>query len=1156
MRFIADLHIHSHFSRATSKSLVPEDLFVWAQKKGITVIGTGDFTHAGWLGELQEKLEPAENGLYQLKPELQKTLSNKVPAACSSPVRFVLSGEISCIYKRAGRTRKIHNLILMPDLESVRELNGRLSRIGNLKSDGRPILGLDSRDLLEIVLETSDRSFFIPAHIWTPWFSLFGSNSGFDAIEECFADLTGHIHALETGLSSDPVMNRLLSALDQYLLVSNSDAHSPEKLGREANLFDTQLDFDSLVKAMTGKKGFEGTIEFFPEEGKYHHDGHRKCKVNLHPSETRRRNGLCPKCGKPVTVGVLHRVYELADREAPKLPKPFYSIIPLPEILSEILGCGPSAKKVTAAYEDLLAGLGPELHILMDAPSRDIQRAGGRLLAEAIERMRESKVIREEGYDGEYGIIRLFDEAEKATLRGQAALFDPPIEERMDKPEAPSLFSSLPARAVSEEPEPYQTFLFDPILDPLNPAQKEAVLHQGSHLLIVAGPGTGKTMTLTHRIAYQIRSQLASAKEILALTFTNKAAAEMRKRLNALLPDEHGVQGKVSTFHAFCLEVLRENGSALDLPPDFGLLSETDAAALARQVLTGTKKGVRGVARFLRELPGLKLASLDEGNKREPLFGLYDKYQLKLRDLGMLDLHDLEVETLRLFRNHPEGAAELGKRFPKIFVDEYQDTNRTQVEILKSLVSCATSIPCTLNLAPCTVHICAIGDPDQAIYGFRGAEAENFHRFADDFRGAKTVTLQLNYRSTQPILDAASSLMQKKKLKGVLGIGELVQISDCRTEAEEAEMIVEQIEKLIGGTSYFSLDSGRASSHDGHENLGFGDIAVLFRLNAQGDAFEESFSRAGIPFVRSGEKPLIEGFPVNVLWRFLQIVAYPENAYYRDAYHKILKDHGLTPHPPILSWPSGYSSATTRASVLLSFRPKGEISESLLTQNQDSSPSSLSGARNDMARQNRVGEDSPKFSSPLTGSGTSHFSSPLTGEDKGGGGGALTDLIIQAVTLHGLTALTEEEETRLRRLKDLASGGHSNLKSFLDALSLERGIDHAGLLGDRVAVMSLHAAKGLEWPVVFIAGCEDQLLPCTLYGDQDEAEEKRLFYVGMTRAKSRLILSHAARRTLSGRPLDMKPSPFTLLIPQNLRRPLERKPWKPKKKPPNQLSFF
>jgi DNA helicase-2/ATP-dependent DNA helicase PcrA len=1078
MRFIADFHIHSHFSRATSKSLVPEDLFVWAQKKGITVIGTGDFTHAGWLRELQERLEPAENGFYHLKPELQKSLADRIPASCSLPVRFMLSGEISCIYKRGGRTRKIHNLILMPDFESVKNLNDRLSRIGNLKSDGRPILGLDSRDLLEIVLETSDRSFFIPAHVWTPWFSLFGSNSGFDAMEECFGDLTGHIHALETGLSSDPLMNRRLSALDDYLLVSNSDAHSPEKLGREANLFDTRLDYDSLLRAMTEQSGFEGTVEFFPEEGKYHYDGHRKCHLSLHPSETRRRNGLCPKCGKPVTVGVLHRVYELADREEPKISKPFYSLIPLTEILSEILGCGPSAKKVTAAYAELLAALGPELHILMDVPSKEIERLGGPLLAEAVDRMRETRVIRKEGYDGEYGVIRLFEETEKLTLQGQVALFDAPLEATPREQERELAFSSLPAPAVYEEPEPYQTFLFDPILDPLNPAQKEAVLHQGSHLLIVAGPGTGKTMTLTHRIAYQIRSQLASAEEILCLTFTNKAAAEMRKRLTGLLPDEHGAPIKVSTFHAFCLEVLREKGAVLGLLPDFGLLSETDAAALAQQAFLKSKRGVRSVSTFLRELPRLKLASLKEQQEGDPLFALYEMYQLKLRALGMLDLHDLEVETLRVFQNHPAVAAELASHFSKIFVDEYQDTNRPQVEILKALVYPGLDLPCAVSRVPSPVSVCAIGDPDQAIYGFRGADVENFRRFPDDFPGAKKVNLLVNYRSTQPILDAASTMMQtKQKLRGVLGIGERVQIADCRTEAEEAEMIVEQIEKLIGGTSYFSLDSGRASSREEHENLGFGDIAVLFRLNAQGDAFEEAFSRAGLPFVRSGEKPLIEAFPVNVIWRFLQTRAHPENAYYGDAYRQVLKDHGFTPHPPL---------------------PRGEV----------------------------------------------------------GGTRTILEFIDQAIVLLGSTSLSEEEEARLRHLKDLAESSYGKLGSFLDVLALERGIDHAGLLGDRVAIMTLHAAKGLEWPVVFIAGCEDQLLPCTLFGSYDEAEEKRLFYVGMTRARSRLVLSYAAHRTLNGRPLDMKPSPFTLLIPQSLRRPLERKPWKPRKKPPNQLQLF
>ncbi len=423
MKFIADLHIHSHFSRATSRTLNPENLSLWAQKKGITVVGTGDFTHPGWVAELQDKLDEAGEGLYRLKPDLQKAVDSQVPASCLRPTRFLLSGEISCIYKKNGKTRKVHHLILMPDMESVLRLNDRLDRIGNIHSDGRPILGLDSRDLLEITLEASEEAFFIPAHVWTPWFSVFGSKSGFDTLEECFEDLTVHIRALETGLSSDPPMNRCLSILDDYMLVSNSDAHSPAKLGREANIFDTDLKYEEMIRAMTDGNGFLGTIEFFPEQGKYHLDGHRKCQIRFEPFETNAHEGLCPVCGKPLTVGVLNRVDELSDRNSPKMSKDFFSIVPLPEVLSQLLDCGPATKKVSGVYEKLLLDLGPELPILLDVPLSDIETAGGLLLSEAIGRMRRDQVIRLGGYDGEFGVIRFFSESEKQAMTGQMALF-------------------------------------------------------------------------------------------------------------------------------------------------------------------------------------------------------------------------------------------------------------------------------------------------------------------------------------------------------------------------------------------------------------------------------------------------------------------------------------------------------------------------------------------------------------------------------------------------------------------------------------------------------------------------------------------------------------------------------------------------------------
>lgn len=373
MKIIADLHIHSHYSRATSKDLNFEQLYKWAQLKGVQVVGSGDIAHPGWLEEMREKLEPAEAGLFRLKTEVAAAVDPEIPPACRGEVRFMLAGEISNIYKKFDKVRKIHNVVFLPSLEAVEKFQIELEKIGNIRSDGRPILGLDARDLFEIVLETDPQAHLIPAHIWTPWFSLFGSKSGFDRIEECFEDLTPHIFALETGLSSDPAMNWQLSALDRYTLVSNSDAHSPPKLAREANHFETELSYPAIFQAL--KNGdpdhFKGTIEFFPEEGKYHFDGHRKCGIRWAPQTTRDHDSRCPVCRRPVTVGVMHRVAELADRPEGVKPErwhPYVSLIPLPEVLAEVLGVGPASKGVRRLHANLLAKLGPELTLLQDAP--------------------------------------------------------------------------------------------------------------------------------------------------------------------------------------------------------------------------------------------------------------------------------------------------------------------------------------------------------------------------------------------------------------------------------------------------------------------------------------------------------------------------------------------------------------------------------------------------------------------------------------------------------------------------------------------------------------------------------------------------------------------------------------------------------------------
>lgn len=398
-----------------------ESIDQWAQLKGVKLIGTGDFTHPEWLKEIVEKLEESENGLLRLKDKYKLP----VPEYCIMEIYFILSAEISCIYQKGGKLRKIHLLILTPTILDVSKINHALSKIGSLVSDGRPILGIDAKELSKIIFELSPHSLVIPAHAWTPHFSIFGSQSGFDSIEECFEELSPYIHAIETGLSSNPPMNWRLSKLDKILLISNSDAHSPSKIGREANIFDCELTYSAIAEAIKTKKGFLGTIEFFPEEGKYHYDGHRTCGVRLSPKETIIRNYLCPVCGKRVTVGVMHRVEKLSDREegfVPSTALPFSSIIPLQEIIAEIKGCSPQSKVVSEKYMKALLKLGSEFEILLNKKLDEIESFDPKL-AEAVDRMRKGKVITEPGYDGEYGKIRVFGEEEKLEPKGQTLLF-------------------------------------------------------------------------------------------------------------------------------------------------------------------------------------------------------------------------------------------------------------------------------------------------------------------------------------------------------------------------------------------------------------------------------------------------------------------------------------------------------------------------------------------------------------------------------------------------------------------------------------------------------------------------------------------------------------------------------------------------------------
>jgi uncharacterized protein (TIGR00375 family) len=415
MKFLADLHIHSRFSLATAKKTDVESLYVAGRKKGIKVLGTGDFTHPSWFKELQNKLVEAENGLFKPKKHILKRCEKFIPEACEGTIRFIFSSEVCNIYKKGGKTIKIHNLILLPEAALVEKLNRKFSRLANLESNGRPVFTTDVIDILEMVFDVTEKALFVPAHIWTPWYSLFGSRSGFDSLEECFGKLSKYIFAVETGLSSDPSMCRNFEGLEGITLISNSDAHSPGKIGREANFFDTDLSYDGIFSAIKRGPagGFAGTIEFHPEEGKYYADGHRKCNVSFFPDETEKHRGICPVCKNKLTAGVLSRIQKLSGKTLKKEKKPEHLMtIPLIEILSEVLGFNCQSKKLNTCYEKIITELGPELDILHNIEIERLNYPDVPLFAEAIKRMRKKKVIITPGFDGQFGSARLFEKRE------------------------------------------------------------------------------------------------------------------------------------------------------------------------------------------------------------------------------------------------------------------------------------------------------------------------------------------------------------------------------------------------------------------------------------------------------------------------------------------------------------------------------------------------------------------------------------------------------------------------------------------------------------------------------------------------------------------------------------------------------------------------
>ena len=1010
--FIADLHIHSHYSRATSRDLTPELLDWWARRKGIQVVGTGDFTHPGWRQELAEKLIPAEEGLYRLREDCRRL--DGLPAGGEIPVRFMITGEISSIYKWDGRVRKVHSLILLPGLEEAEALALRLEQVGNLHSDGRPILGLDARDLLEITLDVCPRAVFIPAHIWTPHFSLFGANSGFDRIEDCFRDLTPHIHALETGLSSDPPMNWRLSALDKYTLVSHSDAHSPAKLGREADLFTCEMTYPAIKQALENKGagGFGGTLEFFPEEGKYHADGHRNCGVCLTPEETERAGGLCPVCGKKVTVGVWHRAAQLADRPEgfkPKDAAPFESLVPLPEVIAASTGFSAAGVKTAGRYEAMLRQLGPEFVILRQTPLEDIEQAAGPSVAEGIRRLRQGAVEVSPGYDGAYGKVSILSAADIDRLAGQTRLF---ADEPGKKAARPAQTLLPVKRAASME-----AARLDTPSDGLNPEQRQAADARERTVAVIAGPGTGKTRTLVDRIA-RLTEEGTPPSHIAAVTFTNKAARQLRERLEKRLGKRTARAVTVGTFHALCLRLLEKWRGPVTL------LDPAEALEIAAQVCRDTEVSARDL------LDGV--SRLKNGGESTLPPALIEAYAARLRELETLDFDDLLLETLAQL----EGGRKPPAAFTHLLVDEFQDVNPIQFRLVLAL-----------NREGAGLFV--IGDPDQAIYGFRGADSRCFEKLAAACPGLRVIRLTQNYRSTPEILRAAlpviSARGEPRRLEAARPAGPKPGLLRAPEPFDEALYVVKAINAMVGGVDMLDAQTMHSRA-DKRKARCLSDIAVLYRTHRQAELLEYCLVKEGIPYTVAGREDYLSDGLVRRAAAFFRCLTQPADRVSRRVW---LRGEGVEDVPEVPGW-EGLAAA-------------------------------LEGPHPDLAQRLRA-------------------FAPRVLEDKP------LPLLRDWLAASGL-----EETEPLSRLCG-AAGLAASMPDLLETLSLGREADVVRqgktYTPDAVSLLTLHGSKGLEFPVVFLIGVQDGRIPLRR-ADTDREEERRRFYVGLTRAMDELILTGA-----------------------------------------------
>ncbi len=1152
--YIADLHIHSRYSRATSRECVPEYLELWARRKGIDLLGTGDFTHPAWRQELKEKMVPAEEGLYCLKKELQ--IQDRILGDKSRP-RFVISGEISSIYKKNGRVRKVHNLILLPGLYEAELLSKKLETIGNIHSDGRPILGLDSRDLLEITLEICPRAIFVPAHIWTPHFSMFGAFSGFDTVEECFEDLSPYIHAFETGLSSDPPMNWRLSALDRFQMISNSDAHSPSKLGREANLLNISMSYDGLYDAVQKGQGLMGTIEFFPEEGKYHYDGHRKCHLCLSPKEAEKYQGKCPVCGKKLILGVSHRIEQLADREEGFVPSgaaAFERLTPLPEVIASCTGHLASSAGVMRQYQKMLEKLGSEFSILRELPEEQIQDKCGYQIAEGIRRLRQGKGRRFPGFDGEYGIIQLFEPWELEAMEGQMSLFgwggmnlaggemtvkgesSRGAEEDAEREKPEGVVADSGGKGIEKEKhsegvvadgvgegiekaKDSKGVVADgvgegikkekrrkgavaddvgkkaaraksPEADVLNEEQLLAIQSISPRIAVIAGPGTGKTKTLVSRILYLLQIRRVKPSEITAVTFTNKAAQEMRNRLESRIGKKVTANRiRIGTFHSLCNEIFQASGE------EMMLADESMTLEIVREVAEELKIKEKPKS-LLRRISQRKLAMAEEdqrkaeksadaecemtesadveceivestdeeceiaestdekceiaestdeecemtesaGNVRTSIEkGLPSQKDQDLQKLNqavkcyqdrLAALNALDFDDLLI--KGLEKAKECNQTFPYLLVDEFQDLSPLQYRLIQAWSRHGR-------------ELFIIGDPNQSIYGFRGAHDKSFQQFCQE-ESIEKISLKKNYRSSPEILTSALLVLGDPgtTLVPMQKSGFPVRLVNAPTQRQEAIFAAKEINRLIGGMDMLDTQEG-FSCPDDRSPRSFADIAILYRTHRQAELLETCLKKEGIPYVVTGREEFLEEDSVRGSLGFFKSLIHPQDLLARRQYLKLLwnvKEEDLSQ--------CGYPALAERYQPLCRRGNPRKLWDSW---------------RKDMD--------------------------------------LLSDPAMEKLASMAVFYKTMEE-----MLTALAFGRESDLKRC--------GGKH--YTSDSVTLMTIHGAKGLEFPVVLLHGLKAGLIPLEYPGrETDLEEERRLLYVAMTRAKEELILTSSGEPSI------------------------------------------